>query len=180
MAHEVETRLKKHLAQRPRIGKNCYIATGAAVMGDVELGDGSSVWFNAVVRGDINYIRIGEGSNVQDNAVIHLADDYPCIIGKNVTIGHSAIIHACEIEDECLIGMGATILDGAVIGRQSLVGAQSLVTGGTHIPEGSLVLGSPAKVIRKLSEDERSQLKEWAAKYVANSKYYLQNPPELI
>ena len=132
--------LEKFLRQKPALGKNVYIAKGAVVLGDVTLGDNSSVWYHAVLRGDINRIVIGEGCNIQDNAVLHLADDFPCVLGKFVTVGHSAIVHACEIGDECLIGMGAIVLDGAVIGEQSLVGAKALVTQGMKIPPGSLVL----------------------------------------
>ena len=140
-----EDRLLRFWGQSPKVPASAYIAQGAVVIGDVTLGAESSVWFGAVLRGDINRIEVGKGSNIQDNAVVHLADDFPCLIGDFVTVGHSAILHACTVEDECLIGMGATILDGAVIGAQSIVGAKALVTGGTVIPPGSLVLGSPAK-----------------------------------
>lgn len=167
--------LEMFLRQKPTLGKNVYIAQGAVVLGDVTLGDNSSVWYNAVLRGDINRIVIGENSNIQDNAVLHLADDFPCLIGNFVTVGHSAIVHACSVGDECLIGMGATVLDGAVIGAQSLIGANALVTQGMKVPPGSLVLGSPAKIIRSLSEEERAGLKFWATKYVENASYCLQN-----
>ncbi len=113
------------------------------MIGDVTLGDHVSVWYNAVLRGDINRIVVGHHTNIQDNAVLHLADDLPCIVGDYVTIGHSAVVHACTVRDECLIGMGAVVLDGAVIGRQCLIGARALVTQGCQIPEGSLVLGAP-------------------------------------
>lgn len=139
------------------------------------MGESSSVWYNAVVRGDINRIVIGHHSNVQDNAVLHLADDFPCLIGNWVTIGHSAIVHACTIGDESLIGIGSVVLDGAVIGRQCLIGAKAVVTPGTKIPDGSMVLGTPAKVVRDLSEEERGRLKHWAEKYVQNSAYCLQH-----
>jgi carbonic anhydrase/acetyltransferase-like protein (isoleucine patch superfamily) len=125
------------------------------------------------LRGDINYIRVGAHTNIQDGAVVHLADEYPCEIGDWVTVGHSAVVHACEIGNECLIGMNCTILDGAVIGAQSIVGANALITGGTQIPPGSLVLGSPAKVVRPLTEAERADLKPWAQKYVDNAAYCL-------
>src|SRR3954465_553276 len=163
------------LRKQPVLGPNVYIAKTAVVLGDVTLGAHSSVWYNAVLRGDINRIVVGDYSNIQDNAVVHLADDYPCIIGRYVTVGHSAIVHACTVEDECLIGMGATILDGAVIGAQSLVGANALVTQGTVIPPGSMVLGSPAKVVRTLSPDDRALIRSWADKYVANAGYCLRN-----
>jgi carbonic anhydrase/acetyltransferase-like protein (isoleucine patch superfamily) len=133
------------------------------------------VWYSAVLRGDINRIAVGHHSNVQDNAVLHLSEDLPCLIGSYVTIGHSAIVHACAVGDECLIGMGATILDGAVIGEQSIVGANALVTQGFHVPPGSLVLGSPGKVVRTLSEKERAALRSWAKHYVENAAYCLQH-----
>ncbi|MEP6662549.1 MAG: gamma carbonic anhydrase family protein [Verrucomicrobiota bacterium] len=167
--------LDKFLRKKPVLGKNVYIARGAVVIGDVTLGDNSSVWYNAVLRGDINRIVVGEGSNIQDNAVLHLADDFPCILGKFVTVGHSAIVHACTIGDETLIGMGAIILDGAEIGEQCLIGAKALVTQGMKIPPGSLVLGSPAKVVKQLSAEERAGLKLWATKYVENAAYCLQH-----
>ena len=170
LVQQLETFLRK----KPTLGKNVYIAKGAMVLGDVTLGDNASVWYNAVVRGDINKIVVGEGSNIQDNAVLHLADDFPCILGKFVTVGHSAIVHACTIGDECLIGMGATILDGAEIGEQCLIGAKALVTQGMKIPPGSLVLGSPAKIIKTLTPEERAGLKYWATKYIENAAYCLQ------
>jgi carbonic anhydrase/acetyltransferase-like protein (isoleucine patch superfamily) len=139
------------------------------------LGDFSSVWYHAVLRGDINRILVGHHSNVQDNAVLHLADEWPCLIGNYVTVGHSAIVHACTVGDECLIGMGATVLDGAVIGEQSIVGANALVTQFMKIPAGSLVLGCPAQVVRSLGPEERRNLKAWAEKYVANAAYCLQH-----
>jgi carbonic anhydrase/acetyltransferase-like protein (isoleucine patch superfamily) len=145
------------------------------VVGDVTLGDRSSVWYGAVLRGDINRIVVGHDSNVQDNAVLHLADDYPCLVGNWVTIGHSANVHACTIGDECLVGMGATVLDGAVVGEQCLIGAHALVTPGTVIPPGSMVLGSPAKVVRPLRPEERAGLKHWAQKYVTNGAYCLRH-----
>lgn len=139
------------------------------------MGENSSIWYNAVARGDINRIEIGHHSNVQDSAVLHLADEYGCIIGNYVTVGHSAIVHACTVGDECLIGMGAVILDGAVIGEQSLIGARALVTQRTQVPSGSLVMGSPAKVVRALTAEERAGLKYWAEKYAANAAYCLEH-----
>ena len=159
------------LMKTPMLGQAVYVADGAVVTGDVTLGDHSSVWHNAVLRGDINRIVVGHHSNVQDNAVLHLADDYPCLVGNYVTIGHSAIVHACTIDDECLVGMGAIILDGAEIGLQSLIGAGSLVTSGMRVPPGSLVLGSPARIVRSLVLEERQALKHWAEKYVENAAF---------
>jgi carbonic anhydrase/acetyltransferase-like protein (isoleucine patch superfamily) len=170
----IEERLATFLDQRPQIEESAYVAKGAVVIGAVSLGHKSSVWHNAVLRGDINTIKIGEGSNVQDGTVIHLADDFGVKIGSYVTIGHSAMIHACEIGDECLVGMRSTILDGAMIGAQSIVGAGALVTKNSQIPEGSLVLGAPAKVVRSLSDEERSKLRALAEKYVYVSRGHKQ------
>lgn len=172
---DLDRQLDTFLRAKPKLGANVFIAKGAVVLGDVRLGDSSSIWYNAVVRGDINYIQIGRGTNIQDNAVVHLADEFPCILGDYVTVGHSAIVHACTIGNEVLIGMGAIVLDGAVVGDQCLIGAKALVTGGTQIPAGSLVLGSPAKVVRPLSADERAGLKHWAQKYVDNGAYCLKH-----
>lgn len=167
--------LDKFLRQKPKIGAGVYIARTAVVLGDVTLGDHSSVWYNAVLRGDINRIEVGHHTNIQDNAVLHLADEFACVVGNWVTIGHSAIVHACTIGDECLIGMGATVLDGAEIGEQSLIGANALVTQFTKIPPGSLVMGAPAKVVRTFTAEERATLKPWAQKYVDNAAYCLAN-----
>jgi carbonic anhydrase/acetyltransferase-like protein (isoleucine patch superfamily) len=167
--------LDRFLRKQPTIGREVYIARSAVVFGDVTLGDHSSVWYNAVLRGDINRIVIGHHTNIQDGAVVHLADEFACQIGNWVTVGHSAIVHACTVADECLIGMGAAILDGAIVGRQSLVGAKALITPETVIPEGSLVLGAPAKVVRALTEEERGQLRFWAEKYVHNAGYCLKH-----
>jgi carbonic anhydrase/acetyltransferase-like protein (isoleucine patch superfamily) len=173
LADQLRKQLDTHLRRAPRLGQGVYIARTATVLGDVTLGDQSSVWYGAVLRGDINRIEIGHHSNIQDLTVVHLADNFPCLIGNWVTVGHSAIVHACTVGDETLIGMGACLLDGAVIGRQCLVGAKALVTPGTQIPDGSLVLGSPAKVVRALSLEERGNLKYWAEKYVHNAAYCL-------
>ena len=161
-----EERLAKFLDQEPQIDETAYIASGGVVIGAVTLALHSSVWHNCVLRGDINSIEVGEGSNIQDGTIVHLADDYGVKIGRYVTVGHAAMVHACEIGDECLIGMQATVLDGAVIGSQSIIGAGALVTKGTQIPEGSLVLGSPAKVVRPLTDKERAKIKSIAEKYI--------------
>lgn len=158
----------------PSIHESAFIAASADVIGRVTLHEESSVWYNTTLRGDINEIVIGPRSNVQDNAVIHLSDDYGCYLGELVTVGHPAILHACTVKDEVLIGMGAIVLDGSVIGERSIIGAGALVTGGTIIPPGSLVLGSPAKVVRTLSLDEQSKVKSWAEKYVMGSRRYLE------
>jgi carbonic anhydrase/acetyltransferase-like protein (isoleucine patch superfamily) len=165
--------LNRFLLRQPRLGKQVYLASTAVVVGDVKLGDHASVWYGAVLRGDINRIVVGHHTNIQDNAVLHLADELPCLLGNYVTVGHGAIVHACRIGDEVLVGMGAIVLDGVVVGRQSLIGAKALVTQGTKIPPGSLVLGAPAKVVRKLTPKERAGLKWWAQKYVDNGAYCL-------
>jgi carbonic anhydrase/acetyltransferase-like protein (isoleucine patch superfamily) len=162
-----------HLLRQPQLPASAFIAPSADIIGDVTLGEESSVWYQAVVRGDINRIVIGPRSNIQDGAVVHLADDYPALIGEWVTVGHKAVVHACTIHDEVLVGMGAIILDGAEIGARSIIGAGAVVTGGTRIPPGSLVVGTPARVRRTLSLDEQAAVKTWAEKYVAVSRHYL-------
>jgi len=166
-------RLDKFLRRKPKLGRGVYLASTAVVLGDVTIGAHSSAWYGAVLRGDINRIVVGHHTNIQDNAVLHLADDFPCLLGNWVTVGHGAIIHACKVGDETLVGMGAVILDGAVIGRQSLIGARALVKQGMRIPPGSLVLGAPARIARKLTPKERAGLKWWAQKYVDNAAYCL-------
>src|SRR5436190_1244734 len=168
---KLERQLNRFLRRQPTVGKSVFIAKGAVVFGDVTIGEHSSIWYNAVARGDINRIVVGHHSNIQDNAVLHLADDFPCLLGNYVTVGHSAILHACTVGNEVLVGMRATVLDGAVIGDQCLIGAHALITPGVKIPDGSLVLGSPGKIVRALSPEERAELKTWAEKYVAYSAY---------
>jgi gamma-carbonic anhydrase len=166
----LKERLDRHLGKTPDVARAQWVASTATVVGDVTLGLQSSVFYGAVLRGDIARIVVGEGSNIQDNAVVHLADDLDAVIGAWCTIGHSAIVHACTIEDECLIGMGATVLDGARIGARSIVGAGAVVTQRMKVPPGSMVLGTPAKVVRALSEDEQRALRGWAEKYVEVAK----------
>lgn len=161
-----EERLVTFLDREPEIDPTAYVAPTAVLMGAVRMGPRSSVWPMCVLRGDIEEINIGEGSNIQDGTIVHLADDLGVHIGKYVTVGHAAMIHACTIEDECLIGMKATVLDGAVIGRRSIIGAGAVVTKGSIIPPGSLVLGMPAKVIKTLDEEAQAQVRNWADKYV--------------
>ncbi|MGI8890656.1 MAG: gamma carbonic anhydrase family protein [Chthoniobacterales bacterium] len=162
----LDERFATFLARDPTVDPTAYLAPGATLIGDVRIGPHVSVWPGCVLRGDINFIEIGEASNVQDGTIVHLASDYPVCVGKFVTIGHAAMIHACTIEDECLIGMRATVLDGAVIGRNSIIGAQALVTQRMIVPPGSLVLGVPGKVVRILSAEERAGIRKWAEKYV--------------
>ena len=154
----------------PNIHKSCFIASSAEVIGKVEIGQNTSIWYNCVLRGDENSIKIGEYTNIQDGTVIHISKDYETIIGDYVTVGHKAIVHACKVGNNVLIGMGAIILDGAEIEDNVLVGAGSIVTPGKKIPSGSLVLGSPAKVVRNLSDEEIKQLKVSAIDYVEYAK----------
>ena len=154
------------------IDKSVFIAEGAKVIGDVEIGCECGVWFNAVIRADSGKVKIGERSNVQDNAVIHTSKEFGVVIGEDVTIGHGAIVHGCTVGNNVMIGMGAIVLDGAVIGDNSIIGAGALVTQGKIIPAGSLVFGNPAKIIRELNEDEISSIKENARVYVNKAKNY--------
>ncbi len=170
---DLEKQLELFLGASPRLGEGVYLASTAVVLGDVTLGDHASVWYGAVLRGDINRISVGAKSNIQDNAVVHLADDFPAIIGERVTVGHAAVVHACTVEDECLVGIRAVILDGAVVGRGSMIGAGALVTQGMVIPPGSLVLGSPAKVVRAMREDEQEKIVGLAEKYARIGAYCL-------
>ena len=166
----VSSRLTRHLGQKPDTARALFVAANATILGDVVLGPSSSVFYGAVLRGDIEKIRVGEGTNIQDNAVVHLADAHGAHIGAWCTIGHAAIVHACTIEDECLIGMGATVLDGAHIGARSIVGANALVPQRFTCPPGSMVYGSPAKVVRALTGPEQAGLRAWAEKYVEVAK----------
>jgi len=163
----------------PQLAGKCYVAPDAAVIGDVYLAEDTSVWFGAVLRGDDNAITIGENTNVQDNAVLHLDTTFPCTIGKNVTIGHKAIVHGCTVGNNSLIGMGAIILDGAVIGRNCLIGAGALVGMNKEIPDNSLVMGVPGKIIRQRSaEDEVSQIAH-SASYVEKGRMFKEKLQEI-
>jgi carbonic anhydrase/acetyltransferase-like protein (isoleucine patch superfamily) len=165
-----EDRLQRFLHAKPQISEASFVASNATLIGDVRLGRDSSVFYGAVLRGDIDTIRVGEGTNVQDGCIIHLADDLGATVGAYCTIGHAAIIHACTVGDLCLVGMQAVILDGAEIGDECLIGAGALVTSRTKIPPRSLVLGSPAKVVRPLTEAEIFSLRASADKYIAVSR----------
>lgn len=156
----------------PTIHSSAWVVPGATVIGDVILDEESSVWYGAVLRGDINRIVIGPRSNIQDNAVVHVDTNYPTTMGELVTVGHTAIVHACKIDNEVLVGMGAIILDDVEVGARSIVGANALVTIGTKIPPGSLVLGSPAKIRRQLNLDEQKDIARWAWSYVETAKQY--------
>ena len=147
--------IKKLNGHTPKFGKNCFLADNAAIIGDVEMGDDCSIWFGAVLRGDVHSIRIGNKVNIQDNATIHATyKKSPTNIGNNVSIAHNAVIHGCTIKDNVLIGMGAIVLNGAKIGSDCIVGAGALVTGKMDAPDGSMILGSPAKVVRPLKPEE--------------------------
>ncbi|MCL5268074.1 MAG: gamma carbonic anhydrase family protein [Bacteroidetes bacterium] len=151
----------------PKLHETVYIAEGAQIIGDVTVGKDASIWFNAVVRGDVNYITIGDRTNIQDNTVIHVTHEkFPTIIASNVTVGHAAVIHGCIIEDFCLIGMGAILLDHCRIGNHSIVAAGALVREGFHVPPKSLVAGVPARIVRELREDEIVRLQDSAQHYV--------------
>lgn len=153
-----------------KIAPSAKIARQSVVIGDVTIGEASSVFYFSVIRGDVEPIRIGKATNIQENCTIHTSTGYPVEIGDYVTVGHNAVIHGCKIGDESLIGMGAVILDGAQIGKQCLIGAGSLVTKNMVIPDGSLVMGSPAKIRRQLTEEEKNHLYSNSAEYVMASE----------
>ena len=159
----------------PRIDDSAYVADNATIIGSVEIGPEASIWFGAILRGDNDVIRIGARSNVQDATVIHVDPGIPTTIGEDVTIGHSTMIHGCTIERGCLIGIGAIILDHARIGEESLVGANSLVTEGKEFPGRSLILGSPARVVRPLTDEDIAAIRRAPDHYVDNTRYYKAN-----
>jgi carbonic anhydrase/acetyltransferase-like protein (isoleucine patch superfamily) len=164
----------------PLLGDRTWVAPSADVIGNTQMGDDVSIWFGCVVRGDVHSIRIGDRTNIQDLSMVHVthyknedrSDGHPTIIGNDVTVGHRVMLHGCTIEDACLIGMSATILDGAVIGKESIVGAGALVTKNKVFPPRSLVMGSPAKLVRSLSDEEVAELYSSAARYVAFKEEY--------
>jgi carbonic anhydrase/acetyltransferase-like protein (isoleucine patch superfamily) len=158
---------------RPEIHESAFIAPNATVIGNVKIAASASVWFGAVVRGDINSISIGERSNIQDMCVVHVPSTANAVVGRDVTVGHGAILHGCRVGDNCLIGMGAVVMDNAEIGEDSIVGAGALVTQGAKIPPRSLVLGSPAKVIRELRPEEIAGISRSAEEYHGYAKKYL-------
>ena len=175
--------IRSYRNQRPRLGARAYVDRAAVVVGDVEIGADSSLWPFTVARGDVNFIRIGARTNVQDGTVLHVTHDgpytpggMPLLIGSDVTIGHGAILHACTIDDACLIGMHATVLDGVRVHKHSIVGAGAVVTPGKVVGEGELWLGNPARCVRKLSDREIEQLHYSAAHYVRLKDRYLAIP----
>lgn len=161
------------LDRRPDIDPSAFIASSADLIGAVTVGEEASIWYGAVLRADIEQIVIGPRSNIQDGSVIHLECNQGTRVGEYVTVGHKAILHACTIEDEVLVGMGAIVMDGATIGARSIVGAGALVTMGTQVPPGSLVIGSPAKVVRQLDLEKQRSIKSWADNYVELSRRYI-------
>ena len=174
------THIRAYRNIQPKLGANVYVDPTATVIGDVELGDDVSVWPGAVLRGDVERIRIGARTNVQDGAVVHVTHDgpytpggQPCIVGADVTIGHGAVIHACTIEDCCLIGMHATVLDGAVVKRHAFIGAGALVAPDKLVGEGELWIGNPARCVRRLSDTEIEALRYSARHYVELKNDYL-------
>ena len=156
-----------YMGKSPKLHETAFVAEGAHVIGDVTVGKDASIWFNTVVRGDVNFIKIGERTNIQDNSVVHVTyERFPTVIASNVTIGHAAVIHGCTIEDFCLIGMGAILLDNCLIGDHSIVAAGALVREGFHVPPGSLVAGVPARIVKQLNDDEMTRLRDSAQHYV--------------
>jgi carbonic anhydrase/acetyltransferase-like protein (isoleucine patch superfamily) len=161
---------------KPTVAETAYIEETAVVIGDVVIGEESSIWFHAVVRGDVNFIRIGSRTNIQDLTVVHVTHDTrPTSIGDDVTVGHHVVLHGCTIKNRTLIGMGAIIMDGAVIGEDCIVGAGALVTEGTKVPPKSVILGSPAKIKRAVTEQELAWIRESAQNYVHYAKQYLED-----
>lgn len=160
----------------PRLGKRVFVADGAQVIGDVEIGDDSSVWFNAVVRGDIHHILIGARTNVQDGVICHvMRGECPCILGDQVTIGHGVVLHGCRVESHCLVGMNATILNDVRVGEYSIVAAGALLPEGMVVPPRSLVMGMPARVRRTLSDDEALSIDGYAQRYFEYKSAYLES-----
>lgn len=158
--------IEQFRGNKPQLDRPAFIAPSADIIGNVSVGEGASVWYNATVRGDVAPITIGRGSNVQDNCCLHVDYELGCHLGEYVTVGHSVTLHACTVGDKCLIGMGAVVLDGAVVGHGSIVGAHALVTKGSIIPPNSLVLGAPAKVVKQLSSDVEAENYRHALGYV--------------
>ena len=158
--------------QAPQVHESAFVADSAQVMGDVVLAQDSSVWFGAIIRGDTETITVGEGTNIQDGSVLHADVGFPLTLGARVTVGHQVMLHGCTVGEESLIGIGAVVLNGAKIGKHCLVGARSLVTEGKEFPDGSMILGSPAKVVRQLSPEQIEGLRRSAQHYVENARRY--------
>ena len=161
-----ENKIIKYLDTVPEIDESVFLAEGVKIIGDVKIGKGSSIWYNTVIRGDVNYITIGENTNVQDLSMLHVtANEFPLILGDEITIGHSVTLHGCVLKDRAFIGMGATVLDGAVVESDSVVAAGAVVKQGFTVPSGKLVAGVPAKIVRDLSEDDIKNIKASAERY---------------
>ena len=158
--------------RKPILGRDAWIAPNATVIGDVRLGDEASIWWNAALRADNDTITIGAGTNIQDGSVLHADEGVPLTLGERVTVGHLVMLHGCTIGDDSLVGIGAVVLNGARIGRNCLVGARALVTEGKEFPDGSMILGSPAKLVRPLTDDEIAGLRRSAQSYVANARRF--------
>lgn len=166
--------LRSYRGVRPSLGQRVYVAESAVVIGNVEVGDDASIWYGTVVRGDVNTVRIGARTNVQDNCTIHVTRDrWSTTLEEEVTVGHAAVLHGCVVETGSLIGIGSRVLDGSVIGARSLVGAGALVTPGTRVPPQSLVLGSPARVVRPLNEEELAGLERYWKNYIEYKNEYI-------
>lgn len=165
--------IKPYKGIHPKIHPTVFVVETAVIIGDVEIGEYSSIWFNAVVRGDVHYIRIGDRTNIQDLCMLHVTKEtHPLILGSDITVGHSVTLHGCTIKDRCLIGMGATILDGAVVGEDCIIGAGALVTEGAVIPPGTLAVGMPAKPKRDLTEKEIARIRQSAQNYIDYARTY--------
>jgi carbonic anhydrase/acetyltransferase-like protein (isoleucine patch superfamily) len=166
--------IRPYRGQLPRVHPTAFIDPSAQVVGDVEIGEESSVWMCVVIRGDVHRIRIGRRSNVQDGTIVHvMKDTHPTTIGDDVTIGHAAVVHGCTIEDRCLIGMGSILLDGVTVGSGSIVAAGTLLPEGSQVPSRSLVMGSPGKVRRTLGDSDLAEIQMYADRYVAYRLDYL-------
>ena len=171
---DMDAKVLKWKDKTPVVGEGVFLAEGSFVIGDVEIGDYSSVWFNAVVRGDVNYVRIGSKTSIQDCAACHCTRRlYPLIVGSEVTVGHSAVLHACTIDDGCLIGMGAVVLDDAHIGECSIIAAGSVVPPGAKIPPRTMAVGSPAKPKRPVTDEELEYIREGMENYVKLAQSYM-------
>ncbi|MCP4728025.1 MAG: gamma carbonic anhydrase family protein [bacterium] len=165
--------IKEYKGKYPDIPEDVFIAENAVLIGDIVIGTGSSVWYGVVIRGDVNFIRIGSGTNIQDGSILHVEKDiYPLLIGDNVTVGHSAVVHGCTLKSNVLVGIGANILNGAEVGEYSLIAAGALVREGEKIPPGVLVTGVPGKIKRDLTGDERSMIDEIAQRYTGYAGEY--------
>jgi gamma-carbonic anhydrase len=170
--------IRTYQGTTPTVSPTAYVDPSAQLIGDVVIGDESSIWCNTTLRGDVNYIRIGNGTSIQDNTVCHVEEGlFPLIVGNRVTVGHSAVLHGCTIEDGCLIGIGAIVLNGAKIGEGSVIGAGALVPEGMDVPPYSMVMGVPGKIRREVSPDERERFRVNADHYIELSKKYLAGKP---